>query len=87
MNKVVILTILLIIESLLLFGAINWAIDEHDLAVVRCETINLQTETINTFIDLSEEMLGTKLEKQDISECREPISLIVKNKLQELKNE
>jgi len=84
---IIFLIVVMLIQSYFFLVLTKMYLEEHDLSVIRCETINMQSETINTFIDLSEEMLGTKLEKSKIVECREPFMDKVKNKLQEIKNE
>lgn len=84
---IVILAVFLVLETFLLSGIINMYVIEHDSSAVRCETINAQTEIINTFIDLNSHAFGLKMEKSELEECEEPYQNSVRIKLQELKNE
>lgn len=84
---IIILGVLLVMQLFVIIGLSRMYVVEHDLSVVRCETINLQTEIINTFIDLNSDVFDLQVEKSEYTQCEEPIQDSIKIKLQELKDE
>lgn len=89
MNKktiITILSIILIVESIFFAATIYWAVEEHDLAVIRCEIQNSLIDSNNVLKGIIEDNMDVQVpDNIEKSVCRDAISPSIKNKLKEAK--
>lgn len=78
---IIILSIILIIESVLLYNALIVAVEEHDLRVIECHESNKLRELSNMML------IDYGIKELEYKECEEPFDKSVLIKLKEIENE